>query len=116
MKNAKSSNREPGTANREPPPIIVFPLFRQKSDKGLTAEQLEAEKRKQRELIRRHASNPGLRAMFNMVERLAARLQASAIDSSATPHTAGTATGAGYIYNVLRTVLEGTEAEDEEPE
>lgn len=97
-----------------PPPVIVFPLFRQQRKTGLGEEELVAERKRQRRLIRENSSNPGVRAMFNMVERVAARLQADGIGPEADRHAQGQAYGAGYVYNVLRTVLEGTEEEDEE--
>lgn len=96
------------------PPIIVFPLYPQPKLKGLKPEELAAERKRQRAIIRKESTNPGVRAMFNMVERVAARLQKSGIEPDATPHQAGQAYGAGYVYELLRTVLEGTEEEDEE--
>jgi len=102
------------TKKPKPPPIIVFPLFGQKGDKGLTSEQLVAEKKAQRALIRRHGANPGVRAMFNMVERVAARLQRDGTSPGATAHDAGQAYGAGYVAQILRAVLEGSEAEEED--
>lgn len=98
------------------PPIIVFPLYAQPQVKGLDADELAAEKKRQRAIIRHESNNAGVRAMFNMVERVAARLQKSGIEPDATPHQAGQAYGAGYIYELLRTVLEGTEEDEEEPE
>jgi len=102
--------------NKKPaaPPIIVFPLFGQKGDKGLTSEQLVAEKKAQRKLIRSHSGNPGVRAMFNMVERVAARLQRDGTAPGATSHDAGQAYGAGYVAQILRTVLEGVDEEEGE--
>lgn len=97
-----------------PPPVIVFPLYRQQRKTGLDEEEMLAEQKRQRKVIRDHGSHPGVRAMFNMVERVAARLQADGIGPEADRHAQGQAYGAGYVYNVLRTVLEGTEEEDEE--
>jgi hypothetical protein len=111
----KTTIPETARAGASAPPVIVFPLFGQPRRKtGLNEDEMEAEQKRQRKLIRDHSGNPGVRAMFNMLERIAARLQADGIQPEADRHVQGQACGAGYAYNVIRTVLEGTEDEEEE--
>lgn len=121
MKTNRPSKQGDGTDGDAPatkqacaPPVIVFPLFAQQRKTQLSEEELIAERKRQRKVIRENSGNPGLRAMFNMVERLAARLGVDGIQPEADRHAQGQACGAAYVYNVLRAVLEGTEEEDEE--
>jgi hypothetical protein len=88
---------------------IVFPLFRQPDLAGMTEGEVLAYRREQREIIRRERENPGVQGMFNLVERVAARLQAAGVEPGAGAHEQGQAFGAGYLYEVLRGVLEGSE-------
>lgn len=106
----------PESVKAKNPPVIVFPLFGQVKQKGLNEEEMAAELKKQRNLIRQNSGNRGVRAMFNMVERMAARLQGDGVEADADKHAQGMACGAGYVYKVLRAVLEGTEEEEEEEE
>ena len=99
----------------EPQPILVFPLFGQKQT-ALTEQDLVAVKRQARRAIRHNANNEGVREMFNMVERIAGRLNADAITRDADKHDQGRADGALHVMNVLRACLEGTEIEDENGE
>jgi hypothetical protein len=89
-------------------PPLCFPLFG--GPPRLTPEQLKA----QQQLVRHHSNNPGLRALFNLIERQAFRLQGEGILPDATAHEQGQAYGATYIYGIARTWLEGTEEEEED--
>lgn len=96
------------TPDANPMPVMVFPLF----DQGkpvIDQETLVREKRKARALIRDNAKNPGVREMFNMMERLAAKLTQAGISPGSTPHDQGQAYGAIYVMNVIRTCLEADE-------
>lgn len=93
---------------------IVFPLFRQPDLSAMTEEEVLAWRRQQRETIRRERENPGVQAMFNLCERVTARLQSAGVVPAATAHEQGQAFGAGHLYSVLREVLEGQE--EAEPE
>lgn len=106
----------PGNGKVAGVPVIVFPLFGQQRKTEMDEEKLVAERKRQRKVIRENSGNAGVRAMFNMVERVAARLQADGIAPEADRHVQGQAYGAGYVYNVLRTVLEGMEEDEEETE
>ena len=90
------------------PPTLVFPLFG--GSPKLSQEELQA----QQKIVRHHSNNPGVRALFNLIERTAYRLQGEGIQPEATAHDQGQAYGAGYIYGLARTWLEGTEHKPEE--
>jgi hypothetical protein len=91
-------------------PALLYPLFHGPA-------HLDAEdKREARNLLRKHSNNPGVRALFNLIERTTFRLQADAIQPESGPHQQGQAYGALYVYGLARTWLEGTEDEIEEEE
>jgi len=94
----------------KPITTLVFPLFG--NVPKLTQDELKA----QQTLVRHHSNNPGVRALFNLIERTAFRLQGEGVSPEATAHDQGQAYGATYIYGLARTWLEGTEDEPEESE
>jgi hypothetical protein len=98
--------------------LIVSPLFGQRltADPKLSAEEVLRQKKERRTVMRRHVKNPGLRELFNLLERKAFDLQAAAIQPGADAHAQGQAYGAGYIYQVCRAVFEGQEIDDDEEE
>lgn len=96
------------------PSQIVFPLFPQPDFASLGEDQLWLWRREQRELIRRNRDNPAVQALYNMLERTAARLQAAGIAPGAGPHEQGQAFGAGYLCGIVRGVFEGEEEDTPE--
>lgn len=92
------------------PSTLLYPLFN--GPAHLTPE----EKLKERETLRKHSNNPGVRALFNLIERTAFRLQSGGIQPDADKHEQGQAYGAVYVYGIARAWLEGTEEDPEETE
>jgi hypothetical protein len=90
------------------PPVLIYPLFQ--GPAHFDAE----EKRTARDILRKHSNNPGVRALFNLIERATFRLQADAIQPESGPHQQGQAYGALYTYGLARAWLEGLEDEIEE--
>lgn len=94
------------------PPTITFPLFPQPDFNRMDEEQLLHWRRGQREAIRSNRENPGVRALYSLLERKSAALQAEGVLPHAGPHQQGQAYGVGYLCQLVRAIIEGEEASE----
>jgi len=88
------------------PAILCAPLFGQ--DFHLSHEERQAA----RKLVYQNRHDPALKALFNLLERSAYRLQGEGVQAGATAHDQGQACGALYVYGLARAWLE---VKDETP-
>jgi hypothetical protein len=78
----------------------MCPLFGQSFH--LSAE----ERQKARKLVFENRHDPAVRALYNLIERSAFRLQGEGIMAGSTAHDQGQACGALHVASVARTWLE----------
>lgn len=91
-----------------PPVILCAPLF------GQAFHLTPDERAKARKLVFASRNDPALKALYDLIERSAYRMQAEGVMAGATAHDQGQACGALHLCNVARTWLEVAPPQAEE--
>lgn len=92
------------------PPVLLCPLF------GQSFHLNPEERAAARKLVYQNRHDPAVKALFNLLERSAYRLQGEGVQAGATAHDQGQACGALYVYGLARTWLEVKEDKEQNHE
>ena len=95
-------------------PVLLFPLHGSGDVQQMTQEQFEAKVRQHRLNVRKHWKHEGVRSVIAFLELTTARLTGDAITAGATAHDQGRASGALEQLTMIRAILTGQEADQEE--
>ena len=87
------------------PPVILFPMNGCPAVGSLTQEQEELRLKQLREMIRQERSNPGLKAVIELMEMRCARLQKEAMRPGETEHFKGQAFGLMEMVGLVQSIV-----------
>ena len=91
-----------------PTVILCAPLY------GQAFHLTPAERAQARKLVYANRHDPAIKALYDLIERSAYRMQAEGVMADSTAHDQGQACGALHLCNVARTWLEVAPPQAEE--